>query len=155
MAHNNDAAKTTATASTRLSMTEECILSLRLALGREPDRARAYGKYHSLALAVRRLLMGDWLRTEQAYRDQGAKRVTYLSLEFLAGRALQNAVLNLDLEDEAREAIRGLGMVLEDVYGQEHDAGLGNGGLGRLAACFLDSPAAQGFPACGYGIRYE
>jgi starch phosphorylase len=99
--------------------------------------------------------MGDWLRTEQGYREQGAKRVNYLSLEFLAGRALQNAVLNLDLEEEAREAIRGLGMVLEDVYEQEHDAGLGNGGLGRLAACFLDSLAAQGFPACGYGIRYE
>ncbi len=87
--------------------------------------------------------------------DRGAKRVNYLSLEFLAGRALQNAVLNLDLEDEAPEAIRGLGMVLEDVYEQEHDAGLGNGGLGRLAACYLDSLATRGFPACGYGIRYE
>lgn len=138
-----------------LSMTEECLLSLRLALGREPDRAQAYDKYHSLALAVRQRLMDDWLRTEQRYRDQGTKRVNYLSLEFLAGRALQNAVLNLDLENEAREAIHDLGMVLEDVYEQEHDAGLGNGGLGRLAACYLDSLASRRFPACGYGIRYE
>lgn len=138
-----------------LTMTQECLLSLRLALGREPDRAQAYDKYHSLALAVRRRLMDDWLRTEQRYRDQCSKRVNYLSLEFLAGRALQNAVLNLDLENEAREAIHGLGMVLEDVYEQEHDAGLGNGGLGRLAACYLDSLATRRLPACGYGIRYE
>jgi len=101
MAHNNGTTKTSATAPTRLSMTDECVLSMRLALGREPDRARAYDKYHSLALAERRRLMGDWLRTEQGYRDLGAKRVNYLSLEFLAGRALQNAVLNLDPEDEA------------------------------------------------------
>ena len=149
------AKKATTTATVGLTLAQECLLSLRLALGCEPDQAQAYDKYHSLALAVRRSLMDDWLRTEQRYRDQGAKRVNYLSLEFLAGRALQNAVLNLDLEDEAREAIRGLGQVLEDVYEQEHDAGLGNGGLGRLAACFLDSLATQGYPACGYGIRYE
>ena len=107
MAHNNGTTKTSATAPTRLSMTDECVLSMRLALERERerdrdrDRARAYDKYHSLALAERRRLMGDWLRTEQGYRDLGAKRVNYLSLEFLAGRALQNAVLNLDPEDEA------------------------------------------------------
>ncbi|MFZ1536036.1 MAG: glycogen/starch/alpha-glucan phosphorylase [Chromatiaceae bacterium] len=154
MAAKKATAKTDA-AALGLTMTQECLLSLRLALGREPDRAQAYDKYHSLALAVRRRLMDDWLSTEQRYRDQGTKRVNYLSLEFLAGRALQNAVLNLDLEDEAREAIHNLGMVLEDVYEQEHDAGLGNGGLGRLAACYLDSLATRGFPACGYGIRYE
>ncbi len=136
-------------------LTEACVLSLRLALGREPAQAQAYDKYHSLALAVRRHLMDNWLRTEQRQRDQGAKRVNYLSLEFLAGRALQNAVLSLDLDDEARDAIRALGMVLEDAYELEHDAGLGNGGLGRLAACFLDSLATLGLPACGYGIRYE
>jgi starch phosphorylase len=132
-----------------------CLFALRLALGKEPSNASAYDKYQALALAVRSRLMEDWLRTEQRVRERGAKRVHYLSLEFLMGRALQNAVLNLEIEEPARMMMRQLGMVLEQVYEEEHDAGLGNGGLGRLAACFLDSLATLGIPACGHGIRYE
>ncbi len=132
-----------------------CLGALRLALGTEPDNASAYDKYQALALAARSRLMADWLATEAKIRAKDAKRVNYLSLEFLTGRALQNAVLNLDIEGESRQVLRQLGMVLEDIYELEHDAGLGNGGLGRLAACFLDSLATLGIPGCGYGIRYE
>lgn len=136
-------------------MAHECLMSLRLALGRELEGSNAYDRYQALALAVRRRLMNDWLRTEGLYRQKKVKYVHYFSLEFLAGRMLQNAVLNLDVQEEARSAGRELGMVLEDIYEQEHEPGLGNGGLGRLAACFLDSLATQRYPACGYGIRYE
>ncbi len=132
-----------------------CLFALRLALGKEPSNASAYDKYQGLALAVRSRLMEDWLRTEKRIRESGAKRVHYLSLEFLMGRALQNAVLNLDIEEPSRGMMREMGMILEQIYEEEHDAGLGNGGLGRLAACFLDSLATLGIPACGHGIRYE
>ena len=132
-----------------------CQNALRIALGKETDQASDYDKYQSLAIAVRTRLMEKWLKTEELYQKADAKRVYYLSLEFLMGRTLQNTVLNLDIEDEARSAIRKLGMVLEDVFEEEYDAGLGNGGLGRLAACFLDSMATLNIPAKGYGIRYE
>jgi starch phosphorylase len=83
------------------------------------------------------------------------KRVSYLSLEFLMGRSMQNALLNMDLEANYREAMEELGYKLEDLYDEERDAALGNGGLGRLAACFLDSMATLELPAWGYGIRYD
>jgi len=137
------------------SLEKACESALRFAVGKEPQRAAEYDKYQSIAIAVRTRLMDKWLQTEERYRKTGAKKVYYLSLEFLMGRTLQNAVVNLDIEHEAREAIRKLGMVLEDAYEQEYDAGLGNGGLGRLAACFLDSMATLNLPAKGYGIRYE
>ncbi|MBI4027765.1 MAG: glycogen/starch/alpha-glucan phosphorylase [Verrucomicrobia bacterium] len=137
------------------SVQRACLLALRLALGKEPRNASAYDKYQSLALAMRARLMDDWLETEKRYHAGDVKKVHYLSLEFLMGRTLQNAILNLDLEDDARSVMREMAMVLEDVYEEEHDAGLGNGGLGRLAACFLDSLATLGIPACGHGIRYE
>jgi starch phosphorylase len=134
---------------------EACLAAMRFAIGREVEDASFYNKYQSIAVAVRTRLMDRWLETEKRYRESDVKRVYYLSLEFLMGRTLQNAILNLDMEEEAREAIRELGAVLEDVYEAEHDAGLGNGGLGRLAACFLDSMATLDIPAKGYGIRYE
>ncbi len=139
----------------RQSLGDDCIASLRLAIGREPEQALRYDKYLALALAVRGRQMSDWLRTEASCRGARAKRVHYLSLEFLNGRALQNAVINLELQDEARTALWDLGVALEDVYEEEIDVGLGNGGLGRLAACFLDSLATRGYPAVGYGIRYQ
>ncbi|MBU0733039.1 MAG: glycogen/starch/alpha-glucan phosphorylase [Pseudomonadota bacterium] len=137
------------------TLTDGSFAAMRFAIGREIESASFYNKYQSLAIAVRTRLMDRWLETEKRYRETDAKRVYYLSLEFLMGRTLQNSILNLDIEEEAREAVRQMGMVLEDVYEEEHDAGLGNGGLGRLAACFLDSMATLNIPAKGYGIRYE
>ena len=81
--------------------------------------------------------------------------VSYLSLEFLLGRLLQNALINIDMEESYKEALMDIGYKLEDLIEQEVDPGLGNGGLGRLAACFLDSLATLEIPACGYGIRYD
>ena len=137
------------------SLEASCLAAMRFCPGREVEDATSYEKYQSLAIAVRTRLMDRWLETQKRYEAVDAKRVYYLSLEFLMGRALQNAVLNLDMEEGSREAIHKLGMVLEDIYEQEFDAGLGNGGLGRLAACFLDSMATMAIPAKGYGIRYE
>ena len=94
-------------------------------------------------------------RRSSATSADDAKRVYYLSLEFLMGRALGNALLNLGLEDATAEALEPLGYQLEELEEMEPDAGLGNGGLGRLAACYLDSMATQGIPGYGYGIRYE
>ncbi|HVI95008.1 MAG TPA: glycogen/starch/alpha-glucan phosphorylase, partial [Anaeromyxobacter sp.] len=95
------------------------------------------------------------IQTQQAYYKNDAKRIYYLSLEFLMGRALENNLLNLDLYDPMRAALKDLGLDLADLLSPEPDAGLGNGGLGRLAACFLDSLATLAYPATGYGIRYE
>jgi glycogen phosphorylase len=81
--------------------------------------------------------------------------VNYLSLEFLIGRLFQNALVNIDMEDNYRSALMDIGYNLEDLYEEEHDAALGNGGLGRLAACFIDSMATLEIPAWGYGIRYD
>src|SRR4029079_18753563 len=93
--------------------------------------------------------------TWQRYSIQQPKRVYYLSMEYLLGRLLEDGLLNLGLLYEARRALEGLGIDLSDVLEQEHDAGLGNGGLGRLAACFLDSMATLGIACMGYGLRYE
>jgi glycogen phosphorylase len=111
--------------------------------------------YVSLALAVRDRMVDNWIRTQESYYDQDAKRVYYLSLEFLMGRTLGNAMLNLDVTEACRQALTDLGYTLEELRDAEWDAGLGNGGLGRLAACFLDSLATLQLPAYGYGIRYE
>jgi len=134
---------------------EAFVAAMRFAIGREVDNASFYNKFQGIAIAVRTRLMDRWLETEKRYREADVKRVFYLSLEFLMGRTLQNAILNLDMEEEARETIHDFAVVLEDLYEAEHDAALGNGGLGRLAACFLDSMATLNLPAKGYGIRYE
>jgi starch phosphorylase len=111
--------------------------------------------YVALALAVRDRLIEGWVRTQDAYYDQDAKRVYYMSLEFLMGRTLGNALTNLDIVKTTADAVDKLGYQLEDLRDAEWDSGLGNGGLGRLAACFLDSLATLQLPAYGYGIRYE
>src|SRR5690606_4994526 len=111
--------------------------------------------YMSTAWAIRDRLAERWAATQQRYADQDAKRVYYLSLEFLMGRALGNAIINLDLPDAIQEALHSLGYDLEEIEQMEPDAGLGNGGLGRLAACYLDSMATLEIPGYGYGIRYE
>jgi starch phosphorylase len=111
--------------------------------------------YTSLALSLRDRLVERWKNTHNAYEDRGCKRAYYLSLEFLPGRMLENAMLNLGIRDAASQALMDLGLAMEEVAEKEHDAGLGNGGLGRLAACFLDSCATLQLPVMGYGIRYE
>jgi glycogen phosphorylase len=111
--------------------------------------------YMSTAWSVRDRLAARWAASQAAYRRNDAKRVYYLSLEFLIGRTLGNALINLGLEGPAVEALDELGQRFEELRELEHDAGLGNGGLGRLAACYLDSMATLQIPAYGYGIRYE
>ncbi|MED6234551.1 hypothetical protein ATANTOWER_030489 [Ataeniobius toweri] len=111
--------------------------------------------YFALAHTVRDHLVGRWIRTQQFYYDADPKRVYYLSLEFYMGRTLQNTMINLGLQNACDEAIYQLGLDMEELEEIEEDAGLGNGGLGRLAACFLDSMATLGLAAYGYGIRYE
>lgn len=124
-------------------------------LGRDRDCKSSHYSYLAFALAVRDRLMERWKQTQEAYRDSGTRRAYYLSLEFLMGRSLRNATLNLGLEAATREALERLGLDLEELAEVEADAGLGNGGLGRLAACFLDSCATLQLPVTGYGIRYE
>src|SRR6516225_1899271 len=111
--------------------------------------------YVALALAVRDRMVQRWVQTQDRYYEQDAKRVYYLSLEYLIGRTLGNSLVNLELTEECGRALEELGYTLEELREAEWDAGLGNGGLGRLAACFLDSLATLDYPAYGYGIRYE
>ena len=120
------------------------------------DASRAeYYVYTSLALALRDRLVERCKLTQAAYEEQGCKRTYYLSLEFLMGRALSNAMLNLEIDPALAAKLNKLGLQLEALAAHEHDAGLGNGGLGRLAACFLDSCATLQLPVTGYGLRYE
>ncbi|KAL9114423.1 MAG: hypothetical protein Q9227_001504 [Pyrenula ochraceoflavens] len=121
----------------------------------ETTLARSLAAYSGTALAFRDHLVIDWNRTQQRQTSADQKRVYYLSLEFLMGRALDNAMLNVGLKDIAKDGLADLGFRVEDVIRQEHDAALGNGGLGRLAACFLDSMASLNYPAWGYGLRYR
>ena len=111
--------------------------------------------YHTAAFTVRDHVVERWVRTSATYYDQDPKRVYYLSLEFLIGRMLTNAALNLGIKDELSDSLGALGRTMEEAAEMENDAALGNGGLGRLAACFLDSMATMDIPATGYGIRYE
>jgi starch phosphorylase len=124
-------------------------------LAQDQYTATQLGRYNSFALAIRDQLIRRWLHTQETYDNADAKQVYYLSLEFLLGRMLGNNLINLQLYDASADALRELGYRLEDLREVEWDAGLGNGGLGRLAACFLDSLATLQLPAYGYGIRYE
>jgi starch phosphorylase len=124
-------------------------------LGRDKHCRSIYYPFKALALTVRDRLMERLKKTQYAYEEADCKRTYYLSLEFLMGRALGNAMLNLDLAKNMTEGLRNLGLVLEEIAESEQDAGLGNGGLGRLAACFLDSCATLQLPVRGYGLRYE
>jgi len=111
--------------------------------------------YFSLANVVKDHLVSRWIRTQQHYYETDPKRVYYLSLEFYMGRSLTNTMINLGIQGACDEAMYQLGLDIEEMEDQEADAGLGNGGLGRLAACFLDSMATLAMPSYGYGIRYE
>ncbi len=111
--------------------------------------------FKSLAFTVKDRLIEKWIKTQQTYYKKGVKRVYYLSMEFLMGRLLGDALINLGLYEVTQKAMSELGYHLEELAAMESDAALGNGGLGRLAACFLDSMATLELPAYGYGIRYE
>ena len=124
-------------------------------IAKDQHTASEFDAYQGLAFAVRDRLMERWFQTQSTYYHQDAKRVYYLSLEFLMGRALVNNVVNLGAQDAYSRAMQELGFRLEDIAEQEWDAGLGNGGLGRLAACILDAAATLELPFYGYGIRYE
>ena len=119
----------------------------------KPPRRDTY--YQGLAYCVRSCLIEQWLRAQRAYYEKHAKRVYYLSLEFLPGPFLKSYILNLGLEKEVAAALEGSGFSLDDLADEERDPGLGNGGLGRLASCFMDSMACLGIPGHGYGIRYD
>jgi len=128
---------------------------LRYTLARDRYTATDRDRYYALARAVRDRVVERWMATQQAHHKQNVKRVYYLSLEFLIGRLLGNNVLNLQMEEMCREAVAQEGLDWNKLRNYEVDAGLGNGGLGRLAACFLDSMSTMGLPAVGYGLRYD
>ncbi|HST59761.1 MAG TPA: glycogen/starch/alpha-glucan phosphorylase [Longimicrobium sp.] len=128
---------------------------VRHTLARDGASATERDVYVSTALVVRDRLAERWATTNARYQHRDVKRVYYMSLEFLIGRTLGNALVNLGLEGATAEALEELGYRLEDLREREPDAGLGNGGLGRLAACYLDSMATLELPGTGYGIRYE
>ena len=122
---------------------------------KDPFTATNHDWMMAFSHVVRDRLIERWMETQRSYYRHDAKRVYYLSMEFLIGRSLINSLLNMDIHDACSEALHKLGMELEALRNLEHDAALGNGGLGRLAACFLDSMATLNIPGTGYGIRYE
>jgi starch phosphorylase len=125
-------------------------------LGRDENfRSSPFYACEALSLSIRDRLMERWRTTYKTYNKTGSKQVFYLSMEFLMGRTLSNAMLNLGITDEATKAMHDLGIEIEELVDRELDAGLGNGGLGRLAACFIDSCATLQLPVVGYGLRYE
>ena len=128
---------------------------LMFTLGRDPAIANKHEWLNATLFAVRDRLVERWLRSNRAQLSQEVRQVYYLSMEFLIGRTLSNAMLSLGIYDDVKSALEGMGMDLEELIDEENDPGLGNGGLGRLAACFLDSLATLGLPGRGYGIRYD
>jgi len=128
---------------------------LKFRLGKDKYTATQDDKFMALAFALRDRLIERWLKTQESFHKTNIKRVYYLSLEFLIGRLFETNILNLGLEDELNETMKKTGFNLEELIDCEPDAGLGNGGLGRLAACFMDSMAALRIPSHGYGIRYD
>jgi starch phosphorylase len=124
-------------------------------LGRDQNCRSPHYAYEALSLAISDRLVERWKKTYNVYRDSDCKKAFYLSMEFLMGRSLSNAMLNLGVDDIVTQALYDLGLEAEELIESEPDAGLGNGGLGRLAACFIDSCATLQLPVTGYGLRYE
>jgi len=123
--------------------------------GRFPDAATDVDWYMALAYSVRDRLLNRWLYSEKTYKDNGSRTVCYFSAEFLMGPQLGNNLVNMGIWDNVKTALDELGLDMPHILEQEEEPGLGNGGLGRLAACYLDSMATSQIPAIGYGIRYE
>jgi len=137
------------------SLTNQFAEHLEFVLVKDKFTVTKEDAYFSLSMSIRDRMVRRWLRTQQKYKEEDTKNVYYLSLEFLMGRLLRNALINLDYYDECYNILKNNGYSLEEIRELEHDMGLGNGGLGRLAACYLDSLATLEYPAFGYGIRYE
>ncbi|MEX0608769.1 MAG: glycogen/starch/alpha-glucan phosphorylase [Balneolaceae bacterium] len=137
------------------SLREDIRLHLRHTLAKDEYSKTNWDNYRSVALTIMDRLNDRLLDTQQHIYKSDAKRVYYLSMEYLIGRLLDNMLVNLDVRDVVADALNDLGLSYEEIRDSEWDAGLGNGGLGRLAACFLDSMATLGIPAIGYGIRYD
>lgn len=131
------------------------VQKLIFSIGRDPNVASQRDWLNATLLAVRDLVTEGWLKTQRATKSQESRRIYYLSMEFLMGRTLSNAILAKDVYEVVRDALEELGLDVEEIIEKEVDPGLGNGGLGRLAACFLDSIATLNLPGMGYGIRYE
>ncbi len=129
--------------------------NLEYRLGKDKYTSTQNDTFMALALTMRDRLIGQWLITQEKFHDRNLKRVYYFSLEFLIGRLLETNIDNLGLWKETMQAMEVLGLDMEELRECEYDAGLGNGGLGRLAACFMDSMATLSIPAHGYGIRYD
>ncbi|MCX7156508.1 MAG: glycogen/starch/alpha-glucan phosphorylase [Rhodocyclales bacterium] len=128
---------------------------LTYSIGKDPITATDRDWFYSAAAVLRERMIERWMETMRSYYVQDRKRVYYLSMEFLMGRTLINGMMNLGCDKEFREALLAMGLNIDNIREMEQDAALGNGGLGRLAACFLDSMATMGIAGYGYGIRYE
>ena len=148
-------AKTAKRSDTADAIREGFLLHLKYTLAKDEFSATDHDKYYALALAVRDRLVDRWIATSQTYHKAKAKRAYYLSMEYLIGRAMGNNVINLQADGAVRAAMESLGLSWDFLREVERDAGLGNGGLGRLAACFLDSLATLQLPGYGYGVRYD
>ena len=140
---------------TQQQLTELIVGKLRRHFGREVENATPTQIFKSCALVLRDIMNNHQIETADRVRDTQARQVHYLSLEFLMGRSLMKNAYNLGLLDELKGALEGLGFAAGDIFEIEPDAGLGNGGLGRLAACYLDSMTTLEIPATGYSICYE
>ena len=134
---------------------KEVVENVKSLFRRDMEEATNEQIYQAVAYAVKDLMIDDWIKSQKEYKKQNKKTVYYLSMEFLMGRALGNNMINLTHYKEMAEALEELGLDINVIEDQERDAALGNGGLGRLAACFLDSLATLGYPAYGCGIRYH
>ncbi|MET0509014.1 MAG: glycogen/starch/alpha-glucan phosphorylase, partial [Burkholderiaceae bacterium] len=142
-------------AADRQSLRKEIVSALVYRVGKDPSLATRQDVYQAAALVVRDRLVHRWMETTRREYALDAKRIYYLSMEFLVGRTFSNALHAIDLYDELAAALTALGVDIVDLVEEEPDAALGNGGLGRLAACFLDSMATLDLPGYGYGIRYD
>lgn len=141
--------------SNNFSLSNQFAEHLEFNLVRDKITATQDDAYFALSMSIRDRLVRRWIRTQQRYKEEDVKRVYYLSLEFLMGRLLGNALINMNFYDKCYSILKEDGYSLEDIRDQEQEMALGNGGLGRLAACYLDSMATLELPAFGYGIRYE
>ena len=147
--------KASKTAMTPEALAHSILENLFFVQGRSMERATVNDRYMALAHTVRDRLVERWISTVKNYQAQDVRVVCYLSAEFLTGPHLANNLINLGIYDEAEQAMQSLGLDLDTLIEQEEEPGLGNGGLGRLASCFMDSLATLDVPAIGYGIRYE